>query len=190
MHLMKNIFLILLVASLVTACSSGTTVSPLPANVTQLFQGTFQNNPGTESGTVTLNIQEDASGVISGTITFNASPNPCLRNSTVAGNSNGFNLSFTADQTRDVFTIVTTVSNSNGVVSESTRTSSNGTPGTVTTTTGGQTTAVVTTVASAAGVLNATIAISNNGSTLSGTYFVDGEACSNQTGSGTMNLST
>ena len=189
MHLMKNILLVLLVASLVAACSSGTTVSPSPANVTQLFQGTFQNNPGTESGSVTLNIIDDGNGNISGTITFNAAPNPCLRNATVNGNTSGFNMTFTADQARDIFTIVTTVSDSDGVVSVSTRTAATGTAGTVTTTSGGQTTQVVTSVITATGTLNATMAISNNGNTLSGTYVVDGDACSNQTGSGTMNLS-
>ena len=195
MHLMKNILLVLLAASLVTACSSGTTVSPSPSNVTQLFQGTFQNNPGTESGTVTLNIVDDGNGGITGNISFSASPNPCLRNGTVTGDTSGFNINFVVNQDRTVFTITTTVTeiNSDGTTGDVTttiRTASSGTVGTVMTTTSTETRQVITASQDLTGDLNAQIAISNNGSTLSGTYVVSGNACSNQTGTGTMNLSS
>ena len=188
---MKNIAISLMLVLLVSACSSGTTVSDLPQNVTSLFRGTFQNNPGTQNGSVTLNIVEDAAGNITGNITFSANGNNCLSNAPVTGNSNGFNLAVSADQSREEFTITTTITDNNGLQTVSVRTASNGTVGTVSTqnSDGSSRVEVTSQNADLTGVFQVQFAISNNGSTLSGTYVVDGNTCSNQTGSGVMNLS-
>ena len=195
---MKNIALSLVLTMLVAACSSGTTVSETPSNVTSRFQGTFANTPGTQSGTVILDIQEDTAGNVTGNIIFQASGDNCLQNATVAGETTGFSLNLNAPQTIVEFTITTRVVESDSVTGQSTerttvRKSDTGTVGTTTTTTVSgtvtRTTTVTTTSTDLTGTLTIQFTSSNGGNNLSGTYTVSGNTCSNPTGSGNMNLS-
>lgn len=95
---MKNIFLALAVALLTSACSSGTTVADLPANVTGRYLGTFQNTPDTQSGTIALTIAEADGGVVTGNIIFESDGDNCLGNNVVTGTSTGFQLALTSPQ--------------------------------------------------------------------------------------------
>jgi hypothetical protein len=193
---MKNLFLVLTFAMLAAGCSSGTTVADLPSNVTNSFRGTFQNTPGTQRGTVIIDIQ-DVNGVVSGNIIFTSEGDNCLRNSAVNGSSTGFNLNLVADQTGREFTSIITereAPDENGgegpLVSSIEVRSSSGTVGTFVTTLGnGNVVTRVTTVADVTGNLNMQFTIANSGSTISGTYTTDGSVCSNGTGAGSMNLS-
>lgn len=180
---------------LAAGCSSGTTVADLPSNVTNSFRGTFQNTPGTQNGTVIIDIQ-DVNGVVSGNIIFESTGDNCLRNNSVSGNSTGFNLNLTADQTGREFTSVITEREApdedggeGALVSQIEVRSSSGTVGTFITTLGnGNVVTRVTTVADVSGNLNMQFTISNSGNTLAGTYTTDGTVCSNGTGSGRMTL--
>lgn len=199
---MKKLAIALLIPAFATAlvgCSSGSSESPAPASVTNRYQGSFQNNPGTQDGTLTLNISEDASRAITGNIIFSSDGANCLRNSTVSGSSTGFNITLTADQAGELFTTTTTVTVTtvNDDLTETTVTesittveSSAGVVGTRRTELGnGRVSTAVTTSASVSGSLNMQFAIGDNGNSLSGTYVTTGDVCSNQTGSGTMTLS-
>ena len=193
---MKNAAFAVLFSMLVVACSSGTAVTELPQNVTSRFSGTFQNTPGSQNGTLTIDIVESATGVITGNIIFTSSASNCLRNAPVNGTSNGFNVSLSAAQNRVEFVETTTVTRPGTeemptpVVTTTIRKLENGQAGTTTTTAGDGTTTVVVTVENAlSATLNMQFAVSNNGNTLSGSYVTDGNTCSNQTGSGSMNLS-
>ena len=189
MQLMKNITLTLIFTLLLAACSSGTTVSDLPQNVTSRFQGTFQTTVAGESGSVTIDLIEDAGGGITGNIIFTPNGSSCLRTSTVAGSSTGFNIVLGADQAYELFTITTTVTSSGGSVDTTVTTSLSGTLGTVTSTdSNGAVTTVVTTSEELAGILNMQFVIGNNGTNINGTYTVSGNTCTNSTNSGTMNL--
>ncbi len=207
---MKNIALSIVLALLIAACSSGSSEAPVPTNVTSNFTGNYASNNNLDSGAVTLDLIEDTdAGTVAGNIIFQ--PNPgvastsCLQNTTVAtGTNNGFNISIlsnTIEQTvSDGFTIVTTTTipdDPNTTADESatnvsTVNSSTGVVGTQTTTQANGT--VITQVTTAAddielsGEINITLAISNAGNTLSGTYVTTGDICSNNTGSGQMTL--
>ena len=186
---MKNITLILLFTLLLAACSSGTTVSDSPQNVTSRFQGTFQTTVAGESGSVTIDLIENASGDITGNIIFTSNGSICLRNSTVNGSSTGFNIVLGAAQEYELFTITTTVTSPSGSSSSTTITTSlSGTAGTVTTTDSNGTTTVVTSSEVLSGTLNMQFVIGNNGTNINGTYTVSGNTCTNSTNSGTMNL--
>lgn len=201
---MKNLLFVLSIAILTAGCSSGTTVADLPSNVTNAFRGTFQNNPGTQSGGVTLDIQ-DVNGTVSGNIIFASDEDNCLRNSTVTGSSTGFNLSLSADQTAQRFSVTITergpdevtgegdnqTTSPGPLISEITFLTTGGVQGTVVTTLGNGN--VVTRETSAPeqtdGTLNMQLTISNNGNSLSGTYTTTGNVCSNNSGAGTMSFS-
>lgn len=208
---MKNLLFVLSIAMLAAGCSSGTTVADLPSNVTNSFRGSFQNSPGTQRGTVVIDIV-DTNGVVSGNIIFATQDDVsnCLRNAAVTGTSTGFNLNVTADQTGQQFTttitergpdVETTTTSTSGVetttttagelISEIVVLSSSGQEGTFITTLGnGNVVTRVTTAASqVSGTLNMQFTISNQGNTIAGTYTTTGDICSNQTGSGTMTLS-
>ena len=189
---MKNLALTLAMAVLLAACSSGSTVSPLPSTTNSQFSGTYQNLNNTQSGTVRMDLVEtdgDGTSAVSGNIIFTANGNNCLNNGQVTGTSNGFNISLTAPITRDEYTITTTVTRSDNSASVSVRTSSSGTVGEVSrVNANGDSETVVTSVSSLSGNINIQLAISNNGNTLSGTYTTDGNVCSNQTGTGDMTL--
>lgn len=185
-------------------CSSGTTVSDLPSNVTSRFVGTFVNTPNTQNGTVTLDLSE-INGSVSGNAIFESSGGNCLKNATVSGTNTGFNMALEAAQSTSEFTITTTTDRPGLATGEvdvdgnpvlgprritvTVRTSSTGTPGTTTTTSSdGTITTVVTSESALGGTLRMQFAVSNNGNTLGGTYLVEGDTCSNSTGSGTMTL--
>jgi uncharacterized protein YceK len=187
---MKNILLALGVALLVSACSSGSTATELPQNVTSQFKGTYQNTPGTQNGTLTLDIVENAAGVVTGNLIFVAgTPSNCLTNAPVNGTSSGFNLSLSADQSGEVFTTTITTTSTSGSTSTTTTTSRTGRVGTESfTNSDGSSRSETTTVEDTTGTLNMQFSITNNGNNLGGTYVVDGNTCSNQTGSGTMSL--
>lgn len=186
---MKNLALTLAMAVLLAACSSGSTVAPLPSTVNSQFSGTYKNINNTQSGSVRLDIVEDDSQNVTGNIIFAANGNSCLNNGQVSGLSNGFNLSLSAPIKRDEYTIVTVVIRNDGSASTSTRTSGSGTVGTVErVNANGNSETVTTTVEELSGNINMQLAISNNGNTLSGTYTTDGNVCSNQTGTGDMSL--
>ncbi|HAU68653.1 MAG: hypothetical protein P8I38_01325 [Arenicella sp.] len=148
----NSVLLALVIAFTMTACSSGTTVSPEPINLTGLYKGTFTNTDENSTGTITLNIAESIDGTtVSGNIIFESDDTNCLSNGPITGTISGFSLALTADQI-----------NSN----ESGSTVSTGT-------------------------LSAQLTQSNNGNNLDGTYVTAntvGLVCSNQSGSGTMNL--
>lgn len=207
---MKNIILSLTILLLVAACSSGSSEAPTPTNVTSNFTGNYQSNNNLDSGTVTLDLIEDTdAGTVAGNIIFQ--PNPgvastsCLQNTTVAtGTNNGFNISITSNEItntiNDGFVIVTTTTipdNPNTDADESatnvsTVNSSTGVVGTQTTTQANGVVIMQVTTASAdielMGTINMTLAISNEGNTLSGTYVTTGDICSNNTGTGEMTL--
>ncbi|MFT7526440.1 MAG: hypothetical protein ACI9LY_001587 [Arenicella sp.] len=187
---MKNIVLALIATLLVSACSSGSTATELPQNITSLFTGTYQNTPGTQSGTMTLDIVEDTAGGVTGNLIFvPAGNNNCLTNTPVSGTSNGFNLSLTGDQSGEVFTTTITTTSTSGSTSTTTTTSRTGQVGTESfTNSDGSARSEVTSVVNTSGTLNMQFSISNDGNNLGGTYIVDGDTCSNQTGSGTMTL--
>ncbi|NND00151.1 MAG: hypothetical protein HKN85_08215 [Gammaproteobacteria bacterium] len=199
---MKNTAFAVMISILVAACSSGTAVTELPQNATSRFQGTYQNTPNTQSGVVIIDIFEDESGQITGNIIFQ--PDGlinCLRNAAVSGNSNGFNISLVAPMSGRLYTITTTITEPDdvsaggtvtpGAVTVEVRTATSGIEGTTTTTSSnGTVTTVETTSNDLEGDLNMQFALANNGNTLNGTYTTTGNLCSNQTGSGTMNLSS
>jgi len=146
---------------LMTACSSGTTVADTPSNVTGRFQGTFENTPGSESGTIIINIAEDDTGNITGTVIFESSGPNCLRNSTVEGSRSAFSVTLVAPQS---VVVTTTTTDEMGMETTTTNTETS--------------------------EINYTLTASNNSTSLAGTYVVTGgETCSNSTGSGTVNLS-
>ena len=203
---MKNLFLAFLSVLTISACSSGATVTEAPANVTSRFQGTFQNTPNTQSGTVVIDIIEDTGGGISGNIIFESNGSNCLRNAQISGNSSGFNMNLSAPQAALLFTTLVTVTEADteetdpltmivtvtpgAVISTRTVLSNAGVVGTSTRTlSNGDIETRATTQSNVTGELSITFAISNAGSTLGGTYVVTGESCSNSTGSGSMNLS-
>jgi len=106
---MKNIALALGLSILLSACSSGTTIADLPSNVTSRYQGTFVNTPGTQRGTVILDLVDDNAGGVSGNIIFQSNGESCLRNGPIAdgGTNTGFNVQFTIDQAAQRFQVVT-----------------------------------------------------------------------------------
>ena len=181
------------------ACSSGTTVSDVPQNSTDRFTGTFQSTDNSQNGSVTLNIVE-TTGTVTGNIIFTANGQTCLSDSSVSGTSTGFNLTLTADQSTQIFTIVTTINeapttDANGTttqgaqISTSTSTSTSGQVGTSTVTNSdGTVTTTTTTESSQSGTLSLQLAL--NGNNLSGTYVVSGQSCTGQANSGSLNLNS
>ena len=95
---MKNIGLSLALLLLLASCSSGTTVADTPFNITGVYLGEYENISGSIEDTLTLNIVEDQSGIITGNILFNFEENDrasvCGTNSTVDGSTTGFTVQF------------------------------------------------------------------------------------------------
>ena len=217
---MKNIALSLVLALFLTACSSGSSETPIPTNVTSQFSGRYQSNNNLDRGTATIDLFEAADGLmVIGNLIFQTDPGVintlCLRNTTVASSvNNGFNLNIQGNPVTvtiefadedDIFTIVTTTTppdNPDTDIDESVPTistsiSRTGVPGTQQQVLPDGT--VIETVttredgdegesADFMGSVNMQLAISNEGNTLSGTYVVDGNLCSKQTGAGTITL--
>jgi len=194
---MKNIVLSLAVAALLAACSSGTTVAPLPSSVTSQFEGPFSNQNNSQRGTIRLDLVQDSAGAVSGNLIVNSTGFRCLANSPVTGTSDGFNTSLTSTLTRRRFQITSTErveeTDDNGnrivrnVVTETF--SDTGTEGRVVTiNAAGNEVTTVTTSTEVMGNVSFVLAITNNGNTLSGTYVTDGTVCSNSTGTGDLTL--
>lgn len=88
---MKKLALTFVMTLFLAACSSGTSVSDEPDNLTGVYTGTFENLENTDSGTVVLNLVEDNAGNFSGIAQFPDSL--CLINSTItSGTSTGFSI--------------------------------------------------------------------------------------------------
>jgi hypothetical protein len=88
---MKKLALTFVMTLFLVACSSGTTVSDSPNNLTGTYTGTFENQEGTDKGTVILDLVEDNDGNFSGIAQFVDSL--CLVNSTIAsGSTVGFSV--------------------------------------------------------------------------------------------------
>ena len=196
---MKNLALTLAMAVLLAACSSGSTVSPLPSTVNSQFSGTFKNQNNTQSGTIRFDVAENEDGSIVGNmIVTNDTDVRCIANGTLEGNSNGFNIRLFTTQTRSRFEIVTTRirvtgedDQGNPILTETVTTEyrDTGREGTTDSADGrGNRTTVTTTRVDVSGVISIQLAISNNGNTLSGTYVADASLCSNSTGTGDMTL--
>lgn len=82
-------------ACFIAACSSGTTVSDAPISFSGVFAGTFENTPGTQSGTLTINMVESTDGTsVTGTVIFDSERANCLLNGTISSSSiSGFSIS-------------------------------------------------------------------------------------------------
>ncbi|GGZ98441.1 hypothetical protein GCM10008090_03640 [Arenicella chitinivorans] len=196
---MKNLALTLAMAVLLAACSSGSTVSPLPSTVNSQFSGTFKNQNNTQNGEIRFDIAEDEGGNIVGNMIVTNNTNiRCIANGTLAGSSNGFNISLITTQTRSRFLVITEREQIVG-------TDDNGEPIIETTSSEvyrdsgsegvrdsidsrGLRTTISTTREDVTGDINIQLAISNNGNTISGTYVADASLCSNSTGTGDMTL--
>ena len=197
---MKNLALTLAMAVLLAACSSGSTVSPLPSTVNSQFSGTFKNQNNTQSGTIRFDVAENEDGSIVGNmIVTNDTDVRCIANGTLEGNSNGFNIRLFTTQTRSRFRIETrrdTITGTNPDTGEpiieqiiSIEFRDSGREGTRTSVDSrGLITTVITSREDVSGVISIQLAISNNGNTLSGTYVADASLCSNSTGTGDMTL--
>jgi len=194
---MKNIAVSLALAILLAACSSGSTVAPLPATINSQFAGTFTSQNGADAGSIRLDVVESDAGAISGNLIINSTgTGRCLRNGRVSGSNNGFNLNLmvtlAANRFRVTTTTTTTTTNPDGTAGTpmvSTTTRFSDTEVSPSSTTNGDTMIVVTVEpANLSGNANFQLAISNNGNTISGTYLVDGDICSSNTGTGEVTL--
>lgn len=196
---MKNLALTLAMAVLLAACSSGSTVSPLPSTVNSQFSGTFKNQNNTQNGEIRFDIAEDEGGNIIGNMIVTNNTNVrCIANGTLSGFSNGFNISLITLQTRSRFRVLTereqiVGTDENGNPIKETTTSEvyrdSGTEGVRDSIDSrGLRTTITTTREDVSGNINIQLAISNNGNTLSGTYVADASLCSNSTGTGDMTL--
>jgi hypothetical protein len=88
---MKKLALTFVMTLFLAACSSGTSVSDVPINVTGNYTGTYKNLEDTDDGTVILNLVEDGGGSFSGIAQF--IDNDCLLNSVIqSGTRVGFNI--------------------------------------------------------------------------------------------------
>lgn len=89
---MKKLALTFVMTLFLVACSSGTTVSDVPINLTGNYTGTYENLEGTDEGIVLLNLVEsNATGEFSGIAQF--VDNDCLLNSVIeSGVRIGFNI--------------------------------------------------------------------------------------------------
>jgi len=97
---MKNIALTIVLALVLAACSSGSTVADIPFNVTGTYFGEYENSTNMRDGTFTLNIAEDQAGNINGTIIYDKDPLDafaCEINSVVSGDTSGFSVRIVAD---------------------------------------------------------------------------------------------
>ena len=98
---MKNLALALATTLLLAACSSGSTVAPLPISLNGLYTGSFENTDGTQDGTATFNlIQQGSSSEITGNAVYDTNTiNTCLLNATVEGTNSGASATLTIGET-------------------------------------------------------------------------------------------
>jgi len=87
---MKNLILALAMTLLLAACSSGSTVAPLDANLSGVFIGSFENTDGNQSGTATFNLSQiaEATGLTGNAIFDTNTVNTCLVNGTLTMSTN------------------------------------------------------------------------------------------------------
>ena len=98
---MKNLALALATTLLIAACSSGSTVAPLPFTINGAYSGTFSNTDGNQQGTAVINVsqvdidaEETGNGIFD--ITVGSTSNVCLLNGTIEnGANNGSSASLT-----------------------------------------------------------------------------------------------
>ena len=118
---MKNLALALATTLTLAACSSGSTIAPIPEdfNFTGVYTGSFENTEGTQGGEATFNLAEAENlGVITGNAIFSTfetdTTNTCLFNNLVdAGADNGNTVTLTVGAT----TFQLTVSNNGNTLS-------------------------------------------------------------------------
>lgn len=98
--IMKKLLTILSISFALAACSSGSSVTEEPANITGLWTGTFQNDDGTDVGSITLNlIQIVDSLTVSGNASISGSD--CIASGTVEGTVNGSQVSLNVNSRTD-----------------------------------------------------------------------------------------
>jgi len=95
---MKNIALIVALTFFLAACSSGTTVSDNPINLTGLFTGTYESQNGEDRGEITINLaQPQDATTLSGTVSVQPDTFECLSNGAIStGSISGFSVTITA----------------------------------------------------------------------------------------------
>lgn len=97
---MKKLLTILSISFVLAACSSGSSVSETPPNITGTWTGTFSNSAGSDSGTITLNLTQivDSLTVTGIAIILDSD---CLTNGSVSGTVNGFKTTLNVTQATD-----------------------------------------------------------------------------------------
>ncbi len=195
---MKNIAISLAMTVLLAACSSGSTVAPLPSTVNSQFTGSFVNQNNSQAGTIRLDIAETDAGAVTGNVIIESTGfGRCIANGTVTGVNNGFNLNLMSEQARRRFVVTTTRTRVTGMddmgnpitaTSESVRFSDTRVSPSSSSDGRGNSTDVTVAEEDVTGTINFQFAISNNGNTLSGTYTTSDDLCSNSTGTGEATL--
>jgi len=109
---MKNIALTLCITLLLAACSSGSSVSDIPPNISGLYRGDFESSNQSDAGTMIMNLADDNNGAIQGTLQFefSATDLTCLVNSTIEGTINGFAVRLESEQNGGLITFQLTAS--------------------------------------------------------------------------------
>lgn len=109
---MKNLALTLCITLLLAACSSGSSVSEIPPNISGLYRGDFESSNERDAGTMIMNLADDDLGGIQGTLQFEFSETDltCLVNSTIEGTINGFAVRLESDQDGGLITFQLTAS--------------------------------------------------------------------------------
>lgn len=97
---MKNITLTLILSFFLAACSSGSTVSDNPINLTGLYTGTYESQNGEDMGEITINLaQPQDATTLTGTVMVQPVTFECLSNGAIStGSVSGFSVSVTANQ--------------------------------------------------------------------------------------------
>lgn len=107
---MKKLALTFVMTLFLAACSSGTSVSEEPNNLTGNYSGSFQNQENTDSGTAQINIVENSAGAFTGFAQFLDSK--CLVNGPiVSGNTVGFAVTLNISQDAGALSLQLTTDN-------------------------------------------------------------------------------
>ena len=109
---MKNLLTAFAFLFVITACSSGSTVSETPASLGgAAFVGTFVNESGNDDGDITLSLSQDANATeVTGLASITGSS--CLVSGVVSGTVTGFNATLTVEQDSGTLTFALTQSGS------------------------------------------------------------------------------
>lgn len=100
---MKNIAISLVLAVLLAACSSGTSVSEIPpTDISGVYSGDFESSNGLNEGSLTMNIQDNG-GVLSGNLIleFDMDDPSCIVNNVFDETTSartGFNVQINTEQ--------------------------------------------------------------------------------------------